>query len=127
MQGGAVTLRVDVRGPASAFAPPLPHQWHTMSTPAHAPARNDSSSSFKFVAGRISADAHDWKKPMTLTLKEAQDVCAKTTQCNALTFAGKAALPTGAQQIWLTSKTVVAPRIPGACPYNRTCAHQICR
>ena len=98
MQGGAVTLRVDVRVPASAFTPPL-SQRRIMSTPAPAPARNDSSSSFKFVAGRISADAHDWKKPVILTLKEAQDLCAKTAQCNALTFVGKAAKPTGAQQV----------------------------
>ena len=88
---GDCTVSVDVRVPESAFL---------SSTPAPAPR-------FEYAHGQINGGV--WKISGEYTLEEAEALCIKTNECQALTFASSTPKPPAGQKanIWLTSRTKV--------------------
>jgi hypothetical protein len=107
-------LSVDVRVPPEAFTAAAPTPPSLAAALPSAAATSRMAPTYKYTAGRIQNGRGDWGIAKTLTLAEAEALCAQTQRCEAITLASKIPRPTRAQQIWLTSKRTVEHGSAGA-------------
>ena len=99
---GGSSIEIQSRIPLHAFVPGSRAETAGMMAPGFI------NTTFVYAKGEICAfPPTDWATLVTDTLANAEALCAKTVECQALTFQADSVDPTGTLGIWLTSKAVV--------------------